>query len=834
VMLNRAPTLHRLGIQAFEPILVEGKALQIHPLVCTAFNADFDGDQMAIHLPLSTEAQAEARVLMLSANNILSPASGRPIVTPSQDLIIGAFWLTESVDGLVGHGRAFQQRWEVFRALDEGAIHLHTVIKMYDRNEEGKRVAFETTAGRLLFEETLPPEYPTRFGHISAPVKKSEMGVIVERLSDHFDKSVIANTLDSMKAVCYRYASQSGLTVSIDDVKTPKKKREILDNYEKQADKVETQFRRGIITDGERRQQEVTIWTDATAEVQAAMVEEFKADRFNPIDMMVGSGARGNMTQMRQIAGMRGLVSNPRGDMIPRPIKSNFREGLETLEYFIATPGARKGLVDTALRTADSGYLTRRLVDVAQELIVREDDCGTRLGLWVENVKRDAGGVRANLETKLFGRALLNDVELSDGTVIAKNTIVGDIEMEALRDDAKIERVQVRSVVSCDAVLGVCALCYGRSLATGKSIELGEAVGVIAAQSIGEPGTQLTMRTFHTGGVAGKDIAGGLPRVVELFEARTPKGSARLAKASGVIRIGEDEGKGIPITVVDDKGEEHLIMLPSGSRPKVTDGQEINAGEPVTDGPWDPKEIMEILGIRSTQQYLVEEVQKVYRDQGVSIHDKHIELIVRQMTRRVGVQEPGDTGFLPGERVDAKNFRDTNRAMVEGGKRPAEGRPEIMGITKASLATESWLSAASFQETTRVLTEAAIDGRADSLVGLKENIIIGKLIPAGTGMERYRDFDLDAPDYIPMEYFSSDEADPAAYLAGIQGTYVADEVIHEDLDHEEEMLESLGASAEEVIEEAIEAVAEVAAEPAGEAPADQVLTEEEPPESSAV
>jgi DNA-directed RNA polymerase subunit beta' len=550
--------------------------------------------------------------------------------------------------------------------------------------------------------------------------------------------------------------------------------------------------------------------------------------------MMVGSGARGNMTQMRQIAGMRGLVSNPRGDMIPRPIKSNFREGLETLEYFIATPGARKGLVDTALRTADSGYLTRRLVDVAQELIVREDDCGTRLGLWVENVKSDTGGVRANLETKLFGRALLNDVQLSDGSVIAKNTIVGDIEMEALRDDAKIDRVQVRSVVSCDAQLGVCALCYGRSLATGKSIELGEAVGVIAAQSIGEPGTQLTMRTFHTGGVAGKDIAGGLPRVVELFEARTPKGSARLAKATGVIRIGEDEGKGIPITVIDDKGEEHLIMLPSGSRPKVKDGQEINAGEPVTDGPWDPKEIMEILGIRSTQQYLVEEVQKVYRDQGVSIHDKHIELIVRQMTRRVGVQEPGDTGFLPGERVDAKNFRDTNRSMVEGGKRPAEGRPEIMGITKASLATESWLSAASFQETTRVLTEAAIDGRADSLVGLKENIIIGKLIPAGTGMERYRDFDLDAPDYIPMEYFSSDEADPAAYLAGLQGTYVADEVIHEDLDHEEEMLESLGTSAEEVIEEAIEAVAEVAAEPAGEAPADQVLTEEEPPESSAV
>jgi DNA-directed RNA polymerase subunit beta' len=710
------------------------------------------------------------------------------------------------------------------------------MIKMYDRDDNGKRVAFDTTAGRLLFEETLPSDYAHRFGHITAPVKKSEMSNVVERLSDHYDKSVIAATLDSLKGVCYRYASQSGLTVSIDDVKTPKKKREILDGYEKQADKVETQFRRGIITDGERRQQEVTIWTDATAEVQAAMIEEFKADRFNPIDMMVTSGARGNMTQMRQIAGMRGLVSNPRGDMIPRPIKSNFREGLETLEYFIATPGARKGLVDTALRTADSGYLTRRLVDVAQELIVREDDCETRLGLWVENVKPDAGSVRGYLETKLFGRALLNDVELSDGTVLPKNLIVGDIELEQLREDPKVERVQVRSVVACDASLGVCALCYGRSLATGKSIELGEAVGVIAAQSIGEPGTQLTMRTFHTGGVAGKDIAGGLPRVVELFEARTPKGSARLAKATGVIRIGEDEGKGIPITVIDDKGEEHLILLPSGSRPKVTDGQNIEAGQPVTDGPWDPKEIMEILGIRQTQQYLVEEVQKVYRDQGVQIHDKHIELIVRQMTRRVGVQEPGDAGFLPGERVDAKVFRDTNRAMVESSKRPAEGRPEIMGITKASLATDSWLSAASFQETTRVLTEAAIDRRADSLVGLKENIIIGKLIPAGTGMERYRYFDIDAPDYVPMEYFSSDEADPAAYLAGLQGNFVADDnAVFQDLAEEDEVLETLVTVPEEELAPEPEVVTPEAQMPEVETVSvDEVTSEEEPPETSAL
>jgi DNA-directed RNA polymerase subunit beta' len=783
VMLNRAPTLHRLGIQAFEPILVEGKAIQIHPLVCTAFNADFDGDQMAVHLPLSAEAQAEARVLMLSANNILSPASGRPIVTPTQDLVIGGYYLTESVEGGHGEGKVFRHRYDVFRALDDGAVQLHTMIKLVgDRQPDGDRATFnlrgeqvgvlDTTPGRLLFEEALPADYPARFGHVDAVIKKREMGEIVERLSDHYKTADVAAALDAIKNVCYRYAAQSGLTVSIDDVKTPASKREILDRYEGMADKVENQFRRGIITDGERRQQEVRIWTDATAEVQRAMEAEFKAQRFNPIDMMVGSGARGNMTQMRQIAGMRGLVANPRGDMIPRPIKRNFREGLETLEYFIATPGARKGLVDTALRTADSGYLTRRLVDVAQELIVREEDCGTTLGIWVEDIEPDTKSKRSYIETKLFGRALLNDTELADGTVLPRNTVVTDIIMEQLRDDPKVNRLRVRSVLTCDAELGICATCYGRSLATGKSIELGEAVGVIAAQSIGEPGTQLTMRTFHTGGVAGKDIAGGLPRVVELFEARTPRGSARLAKASGIVRIGEDEGKGIPIIVVDDAGEEYPILLPTGSRPTVVDGQDIKAGDPVTDGPFDPKELMEIKGIRETQLYLVEEVQKVYRDQGVSIHDKHIELIVRQMTRRIGVQEPGDTDFLPGERADAKKFRDTNKAMVEDGKRPAEGRPELMGITKASLATESWLSAASFQETTRVLTEAAIDGRGDGLIGLKENIIIGKLIPAGSGMNRYREFEIDAPDYTPMAYYSSEsEDDPAAWLSSLSGQY---------------------------------------------------------------
>ena len=738
--------------------------------MCTAFNADFDGDQMAIHVPLSAEAQAEARVLMLSANNILSPASGRPIVTPSQDLIIGGFYLTEQVAGAKGEGRVFRHLWEAIRAYEEGALELHASIDLRPPRIE----RHTTTLGRALFQEALPADYAERFGYIGATIKKREMGVIVERLSDNYPTAEVAAALDRIKNLCYRYATQSGLTVSIDDVRTPKAKRALLDSYEEQADKVENQFRRGIITDGERRQQEVRIWTDATKDVQDAMEVEFKSQRFNPIDMMVGSGARGNMTQMRQIAGMRGLVANPRGDMIPRPIKSNFREGLETLEYFIATPGARKGLVDTALRTADSGYLTRRLVDVAQELIVRELDCHTTLGIRIANITPDTANRRNYLETKLFGRALLNDITLSDGRTLEKNTLVGDDELELLRDDPAIDQVRVRSVLTCDAELGVCALCYGRSLATGKSIELGEAVGVIAAQSIGEPGTQLTMRTFHTGGVAGKDIAGGLPRVVELFEARTPKGTARLARATGVLRLGEDEGKGIPVSVVDEQGEEHEVLLPLGARPKaeIVDGMDVKAGDPITDGPFDPKELMEIKGIRETQVYLVDEVQKVYRDQGVSIHDKHIELIVRQMTRRVGVQEPGDTDFLPGERVDAKRFRDTNRHMVEESQRPAEGRPEIMGITKASLATESWLSAASFQETTRVLTEAAIDGKSDGLIGLKENIIIGKLIPAGTGMMKYREFGIDAPDYEPMTYYSSDaEDDPAAFLANLHGSY---------------------------------------------------------------
>jgi DNA-directed RNA polymerase subunit beta' len=809
VLLNRAPTLHRLGIQAFEPILVEGKAIQIHPLVCQAFNADFDGDQMAVHLPLSAEAQAESRVLMLSAHNMLSPADGRPLVSPTQDMVIGAYYLTEMVEDAKGAGMVFRRMDQVERAFESGDLNLHAPItfrsaELVDTPANGKAATYHvTTAGRLFFNRALPEG----FGYINEKVDKKVMGRAVDRLARTYDKAVAAASLDAIKDLCFTFASRSGLTISIDDVKTPADKKSILDGHEAEADKVEKQFRRGIITDGERRQKEVEIWTTATSEVQRSMEKELKADKFNPIDMMVGSGARGNMMQVRQIAGMRGLVANPRGDMIPRPIKANFREGLSMLEYFIATPGARKGLVDTALRTADSGYLTRRLVDVAQELIVNDEDPfgpdsqGNRRpvrGIWIEDVVPDQPGKRSWLETRLYSRVIADAVEVTttteqlehegrvygttvvawdseagawdeqwikakasaDGSAtltLPAGTVLRDPEVALLRDDPSVTRVRVLSPLTDDSQRGISAASYGLSLATGRMIEMGEAVGVIAAQSIGEPGTQLTMRTFHTGGIAGTDIAGGLPRVVELFEARSPKGKALLSRTSGVVRVGDDEGRGRVITVVADDGTETDYQVAGLARLEVADGDEIAAGDPIIDGPRDPKELLEIKGVRETQQYLVQEVQRVYQDQGVPIHDKHVELIVRQMTRRIAVQEPGDSVFLPGERIDQRAYTDVNRSLVTEGKTPAEGRPEIMGITKASLATDSWLSAASFQETTRVLTEAAIESRSDSLVGLKENIIIGKLIPAGTGMERYRDITVDAPDYQPLPFYSSDD-----------------------------------------------------------------------------
>ena len=803
VLLNRAPTLHRLGVQAFEPVLVEGKAIQIHPLVCAAFNADFDGDQMAVHLPLSAEAQAESRVLMLSAHNILSPAHGRPIAVPSQDMIIGAYYLTQVMEGAPGEGRTFSSPDEARMAHEQrGAqgqpvLDLHalirvrmpagrfpedrfptrgdehpaaTVLRRNGSNGDGT-VLVETTLGRILFNEAFPPDFPFQEGrrgdaYPTDGLRKREITEIVDELVKRYDKAVVAASLDRLKDLGFTYSTRAGLTISLADVRTPAAKSEILNTYEDEAEKVERQYERGIITDEERRQKEIEIWTEATNKVQVAMQAELGAERFNPIEMMVGSGARGNVMQVRQIAGMRGLVANPRGEIIPRPIKSNFREGLSVLEYFISTHGARKGLADTALRTADSGYLTRRLVDVAQELIVRLEDCGTTRGIWVEVPHTPEHG--ALLETKLLGRCLAEDLELG-GETIARNAEITDDLCARIAADAGVERVRVRSVLTCEAIEGVCALCYGRMMATGKLAELGEAIGIVAAQSIGEPGTQLTMRTFHTGGVAGEDITHGLPRVVELFEARTPKGAAVLAETGGVVRLGENEKGERTITIVADDGAQETHPVSIRSHLAVTDGQEVVPGQQLTGDaktPRDPKRILEIEGIRAAQQYLVDEVQKVYREQGVSIHDKHVEVIVRQMLRRVAVSDAGDSPFLPGEKVDARRYALVNKQLVEEGRRPAEGRPELMGITKASLATDSWLSAASFQETTRVLTEAAIEGRNDSLEGLKENVIIGRLIPAGTGMERYRDLAYEAPDYTPMPFYTSDagEEDLAEWL----------------------------------------------------------------------
>jgi DNA-directed RNA polymerase subunit beta' len=739
VLLNRAPTLHRLGIQAFEPVLVEGKAIQIHPLVCAAFNADFDGDQMAVHVPLSSEAQAEARILMLSAHNVLSPAHGDPIVAPTQDMIIGSYYLTVAHEGEPGEGRAFSSIDELLKAYDAGAIGIHAKVRVrglkrfedesVDAYEANPRRLKETTAGRVILNEAFPRDFPFQ----NHAIKKRELSALVDRCARTYDKKELAEILDALKSTGFRYATKAGVTIGLEDVTTPPEKPKILEEHEREAERIENQYRKGVITEEERRQELIEIWTRATDEVRDAMAANF--DELNPIWMMANSGARGNIMQLRQIAGMRGLVANPRGDIIPRPIRANFREGLTVLEYFISTHGARKGLADTALRTADSGYLTRRLVDVAQEVMVRAEDCGTERGLSVDLEKQ-----RPYLKQKLLGRVLLEDVVGSDGSVVAeaRDQVTPDVRDAIAASGAR--DVRVRSVLTCEARYGVCQLCYGTSLATGKLAELGEAVGIIAAQSIGEPGTQLTMRTFHTGGVAGEDITHGLPRVVELFEARSPKGKAEIARASGRLEISEDDRTRTLEIVPDDGGEPISYKVPRHARLErgIRDGAQVEAGDPLTVGSKDPHEILEVLGAREVQRHLVDEVQSVYRSQGVPIHDKHIELIVRQMMRRVRVIESGDTELLPGDLVDARQRAEVNEQVIADGGEPATAREELMGITKASLATESWLSAASFQETTRVLTEAAIRGKSDPLLGLKENVIIGKLIPAGTGMSRYR------------------------------------------------------------------------------------------------
>jgi DNA-directed RNA polymerase subunit beta' len=748
VLLNRAPTLHRLGIQAFEPQLVEGKAIQIHPLVCTAFNADFDGDQMAVHVPLSAEAQAEARILMLSTNNILKPADGKPVTMPTQDMVIGIYWLTREKPGAPGEGRIFGSLSEALMAYDRDDLDLQAKmqIRLSDVTpprgfttpegwEPGQPLRLETTLGRCLLNETLPTDYP----FVNFEVGKKQLSTIVNELAETYPKVEVAAALDALKDAGFHWATRSGVTISIEDVAAPPNKAAILDTYEKRADKVQREYERGLITDDERRQELIEIWTHATADVAQDMEKAFPET--NPVWMMVNSGARGNLMQIRQIAGMRGLVSNPKGETIPRPIKSSFREGLSVLEYFISTHGARKGLADTALRTADSGYLTRRLVDVAQDVIVREEDCGTDRSLPMRLAEKGPDGkVRKlpNIENTGTGRTLSEDVVGPDGTVLA--TAESDMT-EAMIDEltaAGVESVRIYSVLVCQAKVGICAKCYGRSLATGKRVDVGEAVGIIAAQSIGEPGTQLTMRTFHTGGVAGLDITHGLPRIQELFEARIPKGLAPISEVEGSVRIDEQDKSRKIVISPDDGSEEVAYQVPMRARLLVSDGDRVKVGQQLIAGAVNPHEVLRILGSREVQLHLVHEVQEVYRSQGVSIHDKHIEIIIRQMLKRVNVLESGDTELLPGELVERPKFEEVNRAVVEAGGTSAAGRPVLMGITKASLATESWLSAASFQETTRVLTDAAIHARSDSLVGLKENVIIGKLIPAGTGMQRYR------------------------------------------------------------------------------------------------
>jgi DNA-directed RNA polymerase subunit beta' len=668
---------------------------------------------------------------MLSSNNILSPANGRPITSPTQDMVLGLYYLTMIREGELGEGRAFSSIAEAIMAHDQHSVSLQAKIKIrLDSSSE----TIETTIGRALFNEALPAD----FEYVDLDVTKKQLGGIVDRLAEFYPKVVVAQTLDALKALGFHWATRAGATIGIEDVVTPPRKKEILESYETQADKVQSQYEKGLITDDERRQELIEIWTKATAEVGKEMEENFP--RVNPVWMMVFSGARGNMMQIRQIAGMRGLVANPKGEIIPRPIKSNFREGLSVLEYFISTHGARKGLADTALRTADSGYLTRRLCDVAQDVIIREEDCGTDRGLVLQiGVRQESGGLVKfdHVETSVFGRTLADDIEVNGKVLLAAGTDLGDRNIDELVA-AGVDEVKIRSVLTCDSKVGQCAACYGRSLAAGQRVAVGEAVGIIAAQSIGEPGTQLTMRTFHTGGVAGDDITHGLPRIVELFEARTPKGVAPIAETAGVVSFREDaKGKKIVVTP-DDGGEEVAYPITRRQKLLVEDGVRVEVGQKMVVGAIDPKQVLRILGPRATQVHLVNEIQSVYRSQGVGIHDKHIEVIVRQMLKRITVLEAGDADLLPGELVERGRFETENRRVVTTGGKAASGRPELMGITKASLATESWLSAASFQETTRVLTDAALSEKSDPLLGLKENVIIGKLIPAGTGLARYR------------------------------------------------------------------------------------------------
>ncbi|MGM0838839.1 MAG: DNA-directed RNA polymerase subunit beta' [Bacillota bacterium] len=776
VLLNRAPTLHRLGIQAFEPTLVEGRAIRLHPLVCTAYNADFDGDQMAVHVPLSAEAQAEARILMLAAQNILNPKDGKPVVTPSQDMVLGNYYLTLERENAVGEGMVFKDTNEALIAYANGYVHLHTRVAVHAGsldNEtftpEQKQKLLITTVGKMIFNEILPPSFP----YINEPTKHNlevntpdkyfvEKGANVkeaiqqQELIDPFKKKILGNIiaevfkrfkitetskmLDRMKNLGFRYSTKAGITVGVADIVVLKEKEEILVEAQTKVDTVLKQFRRGLITEEERYDRVISIWSAAKDVIQNKLMQSLP--RLNHIFMMSDSGARGNASNFTQLAGMRGLMANPSGRIIELPIKSSFREGLTVLEYFISTHGARKGLADTALKTADSGYLTRRLVDVAQDVIVREVDCGTDRGLHISSLK-DGTEVVEKLEERLIGRYARKAIKHPETgeVLVAQNDLITE-DIATIIVEAGVEDVTIRSVFTCDTRHGVCKKCYGRNLATGLEVEVGEAVGIIAAQSIGEPGTQLTMRTFHTGGVAGDDITQGLPRIQEIFEARNPKGQAVISEIDGVVTaINEGKDRQQEITVQGEV-ETRNYTVPYTARLKVGVNAEVLRGQELTEGSIDPKELLKVKDMVSVQEYLLLEVQKVYRMQGVEIGDKHVEVMVRQMLRKVRVIDAGDTDVLPGTLLDVHQFTDANERVLIEGKTPATGRPVLLGITKASLETDSFLSAASFQETTRVLTDAAIKGKRDELLGLKENVIIGKLVPAGTGMNRYRKFDL--------------------------------------------------------------------------------------------
>ena len=759
VLLNRAPTLHRLGIQAFEPVLVEGRALKLHPLVCTAYNADFDGDQMAVHVPLSAEAQAEARFLMLAANNLLKPSDGRPVTVPTQDMVLGSYYLTLDKDGEPGEGKVFRDFNEALMAYDTKVISLHAKIKvrrkMMVNGEEVSKI-IETTVGKIIFNQPVPqdlgfvdrsdPENLFRL-EVEFLVGKKQLGKIIDKCIKVHGTQKTAEVLDNIKAQGYKYSTRGAITVAVCDAVIPPQKKDIIADAEARIDRVAAQYRRGLISNDERYGHVLKIWEKATNDVTAAL--QANLDRYNPIFMMADSGARGSMSQIRQLAGMRGLIANTSGKTIEIPIRANYREGLNILEYFISSRGARKGLADTALRTADSGYLTRRLVDVSQDVIIREDDCGTDKGLEVFDIK-DGKEAIEGLHERLIGRYLCHDFvnEKTGEVLVSKDKMMDDHDADIIVG-AGVERIEIRSILNCRAKHGVCKKCYGSNLANGMPVNVGEAVGIIAAQSIGEPGTQLTMRTFHTGGVASaEDITQGLPRVEELFEGRKPKHLAVISEIEGDVRFEEIKKNRHAVIFNKETGDEKSYLIPFGSRVRVEEGQHIKAGDLITEGSVNPHDVLAISGTDAVQNYLIQEVQRVYRMQGVDINDKHIEVIVRQMMKKVKVEDAGDTELLPSSLVEKSEFETENeiiRQRIEDGEeglREATCQPMLLGITKASLATDSFLSAASFQETTRVLTDAAIKGKVDPLMGLKENVIIGKLVPAGTGMHRYSDVEI--------------------------------------------------------------------------------------------